>query len=82
MQAIARANRFNEGKENGLIVDYCNILKSLRSALATFTIKPEGDGDEVDPTRPKRSFSKNSMKLWFGGRLSGRKKRFALWDYR
>ncbi|MGI9256073.1 MAG: type I restriction endonuclease subunit R, partial [Salinispira sp.] len=36
MQAIARANRVNEGKTNGLIVDYCGILKNLRKALATF----------------------------------------------
>ncbi len=36
MQAIARANRVNEGKNNGLIVDYCGILKHLRRALATF----------------------------------------------
>lgn len=43
MQAIARANRVNEGKENGLIVDYCGILKNLRKALATcvaFSKKP------------------------------------------
>lgn len=46
MQAIARANRVNEGKNNGLIVDYCGILKSLREALATFTTgePPGGDG--------------------------------------
>jgi type I restriction enzyme R subunit len=36
MQAIARANRVHEGKHNGLIVDYCGILKHLREALATF----------------------------------------------
>ncbi len=36
MQAIARANRVHEGKNNGLIVDYCGILKQLRKALATF----------------------------------------------
>ncbi|ELC5573003.1 type I restriction endonuclease subunit R [Salmonella enterica] len=42
MQAIARANRVAEGKNNGLIVDYCGILKNLRKALATFT----GAGDE------------------------------------
>ena len=36
MQAIARANRVREGKENGLIVDYCGILRYLREALATF----------------------------------------------
>ncbi|MEI8651056.1 hypothetical protein P4S73_29320 [Paraglaciecola sp. Hal342] len=29
MQAIARANRVAEGKSNGLIVDYCGILKIL-----------------------------------------------------
>lgn len=54
MQAIARANRFNEGKENGLIVDYCGILKNLRKALATFTVKPTDDGEDgTDPTRPE-----------------------------
>jgi len=59
MQAIARANRINGDKNNGLIIDYCGILKNLRKALATFT----GTGDtgrtggfgpgELDPTRTK-----------------------------
>jgi type I restriction enzyme R subunit len=59
MQAIARANRVNGDKNNGLIIDYCGILKNLRKALATFT----GTGDtgrtgglgpdELDPTRAK-----------------------------
>ncbi len=54
MQAIARANRVNEGKNNGLIVDYCGILKHLRKALATFAgTKPEGEGGAIDPTRPE-----------------------------
>ena len=53
MQAIARANRVNEGKNNGLIVDYCGILKHLRKALATFAETPAGGpGDETDPARP------------------------------
>jgi type I restriction enzyme R subunit len=53
MQAIARANRVNEGKNNGLIVDYCGILKYLRKALATFAGTQAGGLDgEVDPTRP------------------------------
>jgi type I restriction enzyme R subunit len=55
MQAIARANRVNEGKNNGLIVDYCGILKNLRQALATF-VDPEGDGrggGEQDAIRPE-----------------------------
>jgi type I restriction enzyme R subunit len=54
MQAIARANRVAEGKNNGLIVDYCGILKHLRKALATFAgIKPEGEDGETDPARPE-----------------------------
>lgn len=57
MQAIARANRVFEGKNNGLIVDYCGILKSLRKALATYAVGPEEteggeDGEETDPVKP------------------------------
>ena len=51
MQAIARANRVNEGKNNGLIVDYCGVLKHLRTALATF-VATQPDGGEIDPARP------------------------------
>ena len=57
MQAIARANRVNEGKNNGLIVDYCGILKNLRKALATFAGQGDaghgGDGGAVEPARPE-----------------------------
>jgi len=53
MQAIARANRVYEGKNNGLIVDYCGILKNLREALATFTTKSGGEGGEIDPVKPE-----------------------------
>jgi len=52
MQAIARANRVHEGKHNGLIVDYCGILKQLRQALATFAGGDPGHGDGTDPARP------------------------------
>ena len=56
MQAIARANRVNEGKNNGMIVDYCGILKNLRKALATFAgtgdVGRGGDGDETEPAKP------------------------------
>ncbi len=53
MQAIARANRVNAGKNNGLIVDYCGILKHLRKALATFAgTKPGGEGGKTDPAKP------------------------------
>ena len=54
MQAIARANRVNEGKNNGLIVDYCGILKNLRKALATFAgTRSDEPGGEIDPARPE-----------------------------
>ena len=58
MQAIARANRVMEGKNNGLIVDYCGILKNLRKALATFAGHSgesgfDGSGDETDPLHPE-----------------------------
>ena len=57
MQAIARANRVSEGKNNGLIVDYCGILKNLRQALATFAGAADdgrdGEGEETDPLRPE-----------------------------
>jgi len=56
MQAIARANRVAEGKNNGLIVDYCGILKNLRKALATFAGTGDeghdGKQDEQEPARP------------------------------
>lgn len=39
MQAIARVNRVNVGKESGLIVDYIGIKKSLEEALNTYTAR-------------------------------------------
>jgi type I restriction enzyme, R subunit len=55
MQAIARANRVYEGKNNGLIVDYCGILKHLRRALATFAgTGSTGSGGETNPTKPEK----------------------------
>ncbi len=59
MQAIARANRVSEGKNNGLIVDYCGILKNLRKALATFAGHTGIGGEdgqpppELDPVKPE-----------------------------
>lgn len=59
MQAIARANRVSEGKTNGLIVDYCGILKHLREALAVFatsrgTGASEEDSKPEEPAKPAR----------------------------
>lgn len=49
MQTIARANRVNEGKSNGLIVDYIGIVKALRKALADYTgNKGGGEGPAID----------------------------------
>lgn len=57
MQAIARANRVSEGKNNGMIVDYCGILKNLRKALATFAGSGDGgrggDGGQTEPAKPE-----------------------------
>ena len=52
MQTIARANRVNEGKSNGLIVDYIGIVKALRKALADYTKDVGGQGGD-DPTVDK-----------------------------
>ena len=55
MQAIARANRVHKGKNNGLIVDYCGILKNLRSALATFAGCTGTEDDDTSnlPAKPQ-----------------------------
>ncbi len=57
MQAIARANRIQKGKNNGMIVDYCGILKSLRKALSIFAGYTGNYGvgsllSEIDPVKP------------------------------
>lgn len=52
MQTIARANRVNEGKSNGLIIDYIGIVKALRKALADYTANV-GGGNGGDPTVDK-----------------------------
>ena len=52
MQTIARANRVNEGKSNGLIIDYIGIVKALKKALAEYTTNV-GNHDGVDPTIDK-----------------------------
>ena len=52
MQAIARANRVNEGKSNGLIIDYIGIVKALRKALADYTANVDGQSG-ADPTVDK-----------------------------
>lgn len=57
MQTIARANRVNEGKNNGLIVDYIETYKALLDALAIYGsggIETGAGGGEIEPpVRPK-----------------------------
>jgi type I restriction enzyme R subunit len=53
MQAIARANRISEGKNNGLIVDYIETYTALLDALAIYGAGgSNGDGGEGDPEPP------------------------------
>jgi type I restriction enzyme R subunit len=54
MQAIARANRVHEGKNNGLIVDYIGLInKYLREALATFAVGNMQDDVTPEPAKPE-----------------------------
>lgn len=56
MQAIARANRTSEGKNNGLIVDYIETYTALLDALAIYGTGGKGtDGDNKPeiPVKPK-----------------------------
>ena len=61
MQAIARANRVNEGKSNGLIIDYIGIVKALRKALADYTVNASTAG--TDPTIDKDELIKHIREL-------------------
>ena len=44
MQAIARANRVAPGKVNGEIIDYYNVFRNIKRALADY-----GQGENADP---------------------------------
>ena len=57
MQAIARANRISEGKNNGLIVDYIETYTALLDALAIYGAGGDSGGNEggggEPPVKPK-----------------------------
>jgi type I restriction enzyme R subunit len=58
MQAIARANRISEGKNNGLIVDYIETYTALLDALAIYGSGgddgEDGEGEKPEPpVKPK-----------------------------
>jgi len=53
MQAIARANRISEGKNNGLIVDYIETYTALLDALTIYGSGGEdGEGGDKKPEPP------------------------------
>ncbi|MBL7694840.1 MAG: type I restriction endonuclease subunit R [Ferruginibacter sp.] len=61
MQAIARANRISEGKNNGLIVDYIETYKALLDALAIYGAggnKGKEDDKPEPPVKPKEELIK------------------------
>jgi type I restriction enzyme R subunit len=61
MQAIARANRINEGKNNGLIVDYIETYTALLDALAIYGTGGDEDdrGEKPEPpVKPKEELIK------------------------
>lgn len=57
MQAIARANRISQGKNNGLIVDYIETYKSLLEVLAIYGSSGAGgpDAPPEPPVKPKEA---------------------------
>lgn len=63
MQAIARANRISEGKNNGLIVDYIETYTALLDALAIYGSGGDQGGNGGDekpepPVKPKEELIK------------------------
>ncbi len=59
MQAIARANRINQGKNNGLIVDYIETYTALLDALAIYGTGGANGGSDggekpEPPVKPKQ----------------------------
>jgi len=48
MQAIARVNRVEDGKDYGYIVDYAGVLGDLDSAMRTYSALGEFDPDDLD----------------------------------
>ena len=47
MQAIARANRVFKEKPAGFIVDYINVFRNLKKALAIYAARTDGGADDL-----------------------------------
>ncbi|MFQ5632143.1 MAG: type I restriction enzyme endonuclease domain-containing protein, partial [bacterium] len=58
MQTIARANRVAPGKTNGLIVDYYNVFRNLKRALAEYAEGEEWKGEDTEAKDPVEEKSK------------------------
>ncbi len=50
LQAIARVNRINDGKDYGYIIDYAGILGELDKALTTYSALEEFDEKDLENT--------------------------------
>jgi type I restriction enzyme R subunit len=62
MQAIARANRVaDEGKKNGLIVDYIGVFKNIERALAIYATRGINEDDIIRSKAELIKDLKNSM---------------------
>lgn len=57
MQAIARANRVLEGKQNGLIIDYFGVFRNLKKALAVYAEGTKGQNDDDEVEYPVKEFA-------------------------
>jgi len=62
MQTIARANRVFPGKNNGLIVDYIGVFRSLQKALSIYALDPR-DGEVDMPVIPKEALLEELKKM-------------------
>jgi type I restriction enzyme R subunit len=62
MQTIARANRVaDEGKKNGLIVDYLGVFKNLERALSIYASTGAGEDDVIKDKKVLLDDLKNSL---------------------
>lgn len=63
MQAIARANRIHEGKNNGLIVDYIETYTALLNALAIYGTGGSEKGGDDETKHPPIEKKEQLIKL-------------------
>ena len=74
MQTIARANRVYNGKECGLIIDYLDVFKYLKRALADYAsddggLMPVKDVNKLLEQLHERLLKSGMTYLWLGGKM-------------